>query len=362
MREQPLYPVVRTHLDAISDSIGILQHASGRTPDPAHGYCVDDVARALQLDLRHARQVGWRRVEPDAERALRFLTAAFDVSTGRFRNFRRIDGSWDPAVASQDCQGRAIHALGDAAMNGGSASFRDRARASFERAMPGVGGVRALRALSSIALGCRSAIRAGSSRRVEDVFAQVTDRLWGMFRPCTDDAWPWPETALTYENALPARALIVAGRHHGLDPAVRSGLRTLEWLVRVQTTPAGSLSPIGNGWWPRTGTRSRFDQQPIEAASLILAASDALSETHDMRWARVMERAYGWFLGDNDIGLRVSDPVTGGCHDGLTPVGVNANQGAESTLMWLIALECIRDLRTGATASASSRPLAAVVA
>jgi hypothetical protein len=158
--------------------------------------------------------------------------------------------------------------------------------------------------------------------------------------------WPWPEESLTYENGLPAQALIVAGSHLGDTNTARTGLRVLDWLLAVQTLPDGRISPVGcSGWWPRDGARARFDQQPIEVTSLLLAADAAYRNTGLERYRETAERAYGWFLGDNDTGMQVADPDRGGCHDGLTHNGVNPNQGAESTLMWLMAVERVRALR-----------------
>jgi hypothetical protein len=170
----------------------------------------------------------------------------------------------------------------------------------------------------------------------------------------TDAAWPWPERRLTYENALPARALMVAGRYLDEPRMVDQGLRVLDWLIEIQTAPDGHFAPIGNGWWPRDGDRSQFDQQPIEATAMILAAEDALAETGDDRDRAAMERAYAWFLGGNDLGVAIADPARGAGADGLTPEGINVNEGAESTLMWLMALEHIRILRGGSSTSRSN--------
>jgi hypothetical protein len=167
---------------------------------------------------------------------------------------------------------------------------------------------------------------------------------------------------LTYQNALLPEALLSAGVRLGDEDLRRTGLRVLDWLVRVQTTPDGSFSPIGSGgWWPRGRVRSQFDQQPIEATSMILAAGAAFKETGQERYLSVVEAAYGWFLGDNELGVALADPATGGCFDGLTPRGVNVNQGAESTLMWQIALEHVRLVRD-ATAAAAGRAVASVPA
>ncbi len=232
-----------------------MQHAAGSTPDPDHGYCVDDVARALQVDLLHARQLGWAALEPSARRGLAFLAEAFDERTGRFRNFRRADGSWLAETASEDCQGRAMHALGDAIATAPGAAFVTDAASLFERALPATRTIRALRAVSSVVLGCEAAIRGGSRGAAEHTFDRMADRLWAAFEPTVGSEWPWPEYRLTYENGLPLRALIVAGRHRADARMVQAGIGALEWLIAAQTAPDGHLSPIGNGWWAFGGAR-----------------------------------------------------------------------------------------------------------
>ena len=184
----------------------------------------------------------------------------------------------------------------------------------------------------------------------------LAGQLWSTFQSSRAATWPWPEPSLTYENALPVRALIVGGRRLGSQPMVEAGLDALDWLIAAQTAPDGHLSPIGNGWWPADGDKSRFDQQPIEATALLLAAESAFEVTGHERYRAAMERAYAWFLGGNDLGLDVADPVHGAGFDGLTPGGVNTNQGAESTLMWLIALEHVRAIREGGRSAVAAEP------
>jgi hypothetical protein len=168
---------------------------------------------------------------------------------------------------------------------------------------------------------------------------------------------------MTYENALLPHALVAAGLRLGDDDASRLGLRVLDWLIAAQRSPDGSFSPVGNrGWWHRGGRRSQFDQQPIEATAMLMACETAFRVTSDRRYLDTAERAYGWFLGDNDGRRTVADPADGGCHDGLGPHGVNPNEGAESTLMWLMALEHMRGLRRAspepATQAATAPPRA----
>ena len=209
-------------------------------------------------------------------------------------------------------------------------------------------------------LGCVAAASAGMNGETGSTLRVLAYRLATAFSACGDPAWPWPEPILTYENGLPVQALIVAGAHLRSREMLDAGLRTLDWLVESQTAPAGHLSPVGNGWWPRDGVRSRFDQQPIEAASLVLAAQVALEATGEARYLGMMEKAYAWFLGANDGGVPVAIPAGGACHDGLTSTGMNPNQGAESTLVWLIALESMRSARLAHAPPATARTGAAV--
>jgi hypothetical protein len=344
----PLPIADRRHLDVLTDAIGIMQHATGSRPDPAHGYCTDDVARALQVDLLQARVLGWPAVAERVWSNLRFISEAYDDLSGRFRNFRAIDGTWLPGTPSQDSQGRAMHALGDAIAQAPDARLVRFASTLFEEGLVQAQRVTALRAEASILLACDAAIGVVRSAEIARVHRLFAGRLRTSLASSSEPGWPWPEPILTYENALPARALITAGHRYRSRPMVDSGVRSLDWLVEIQTVD-GHLSPIGNGWWPRMGTRAKYDQQPIEPTSLLLAAEAAFVATGDERHRETMETAFAWFLGANDRGVPVADPAHGACFDGLTARGVNKNQGAESTLMWLTAVEHMRAVRAPVT-------------
>jgi hypothetical protein len=349
----PLFPVSREHLDALSGEFGIMQHAIGSEPDPAHGSCTDDVARALEVDLLHGRTLGWAAVSERAWRNVRFLRAGFDPEIGMFRNFREADGSWTRDVPSEDSQGRAMLALGTVVGTSPDGRMVSLAASLFDDALPDAVRVTALRAQASLLLGCDAAIRIHPTETTDQAYRMLARRLHSAFASFgADDAWPWPEPTLTYENGLLARALIVAGRWLGSTPMIETGKRALDWLIEIQTSDDDAFSPVGNRWWPRDGERSRFDQQPIEATALLLAAEAAFDESGDERYRTALERCYAWFLGRNDVGMRVADPARGAGFDGLEPDRVNQNQGAESTLMWLVALEHTRWSRAAAAAAA----------
>jgi hypothetical protein len=351
MPEAALHPASRRHLDRLTDEVGIMQHAVGSRPDPAHGYCTDDVARALRVDLLHQRELGWAAVAGSAWRSMRFLSDAFDPATGRFRNFRSADGSWLEGPGSEDSQGRAMLALGEAIARSPDDVMAASAANLFVRALPAAQEVTALRALASVLLGCDAALHEAVTGPIEQAHRRLSSRLSSAFGSRSTSAWPWPEPILTYENALPVQALITAGHRLGDRPMIDAGLRLLDWLIETQTAGDDHFAPIGNGWWPHRGPKARFDQQPIEATAILLAAESAYRVTGDERYRTAMECAYAWFLGKNDLGVAVADPGRGACCDGLTPRGVNTNQGAESTLMWLLALEHVRAIRAGGAAA-----------
>ena len=290
-----------------------MQHAKGAWPDPTHGYCTDDVARALLVDLLHGQALGWQAVETSAARNVAFLAEAFERATGRFRNLRRWDGAWLDVAGSEDADARALHALGAVIGSTLPGPVRRDATTLFVDALPTASRVRSLRPRATVILACDAAARAGMIGEVTDVYQGLAEDLWRSFARCeADAAWPWPETIVTYENELPAQALIVAGRWLDRPRLVQTGLRVLDWLIEAQTSADGQLRTVGNaGWWPRGGRAARFDQQPISSTTLLLAAETALAETGASRYEQAMESAYGWFLGRNDAHAPVADPDIG---------------------------------------------------
>jgi hypothetical protein len=171
------------------------------------------------------------------------------------------------------------------------------------------------------------------------VQSTLTEKLAGLYQQMATDDWHWFEESLTYDNALLPQALILSGRWNNDARIQEIGLRSLRWLVNVQRAPRGHFRPIGsNGFYRRGGDRADFDQQPIEAWATVAACIDTFRSTEDSFWLNEARLAFEWFLGRNDLGLEIYDPGTGGCHDGLHSDRVNENQGAESTLAFLLSL------------------------
>jgi len=327
------------HVIRLTDDTGILQHARHATGDRRHGYCTDDNARAL-IAAVHAARLGRDEVLAPLERYAAFLCHAFDRDAGRFRNFMGYDRRWLEDVGSDDSHGRAVWGLGVAVSAAAGGPTADLAAELFAEALPALDGMRPPRAWAFALVGIDEFLRA---RPGDDAAARVREllagRLFAQRERYGSDGWPWWEDVLTYANAKLPHALLVSGAALGREDMVEAALASLRWLLDVQTAEAGHLSIIGNrGWYVRGGARARFDQQPLEAHALVHACLDAARVTGDATWAEEARRAFEWFTGLNDLGIALCDPATGGCCDGLMSDGVNRNQGAESTLAYVLSV------------------------
>ena len=174
------------------------------------------------------------------------------------------------------------------------------------------------------------------ARRIRKVLAL---KLFDLYAKNASPDWPWIEDIVTYSSGRIPQALLLSGQWLHRGDVIEAGLNSLEWLVKIQTDPAGHFAPIGNdGWYVKNGKRAKLDQQPVEAHSMIDACVEAYNVTGDKKWIEEARRCFDWFLGSNDLNVLIYDYATGGCHDGLTAEGANLNQGAESTLAWLLSL------------------------
>lgn len=329
------------HLFRMSDSTGIFQHASFTVPNFAEGYCTDDNARALVLVLM-LQKLGHdsQAINTLAATYAAFLNHAFDRKSGRFRNFMSFDRRWLEDVGSEDCQGHALWALGLCVAQAGQGSFQMLAAQLFEQALPVAAEFTSPRAWAFTLIGIDEYLRRLSGdRRANQIRESLTAKLKQRFADAATDEWQWFEEVVSYANAKLPHALILSGRCMNDKAMLDLGLKSLRWLIKVQTSEAGSFRPVGsNGFYPRGGERALFDQQPIEAQATVSACIEAYHATGDMFWVAEARRAFEWFLGRNDLGMALYDAGTGGCRDGLHMDRLSQNEGAESTLAFLLAL------------------------
>lgn len=335
-----------THLFRMTDDTGIFQHAVYHVPDRFHGYCVDDVARALVVALLNYHLRNDESTLPLADIYLSFMHHGFNREHGRFRNFMSYDRQWLEEIGSEDVHGRGIWALGIATALAPNGSTLALATRMFNEALKAAESLRSPRAWAFTMVGIHSYLRRfGGDTTIRRIRSDLAYRLYDMFKRNGDERWPWCEDIVTYANAKLPHALILSGQWIPDHEMLNQGLRSLSWLVDLQLADDGVVSVIGNsGWMTRQGFRAKFDQQAIEVMALIEACAEAFRATRDAIWITRARKFLYWFLGNNDTHSILYDYQTGGCRDGLHNDGPNLNQGAESTLAWLISLLTIYEL------------------
>ena len=343
------------HVNALTDDTGMLQHAIFTIPNRGEGHTTDDNARALIFTvlLENPARAGDKdehgktdsRVADFSARYLSFLEHAFDPATGRFRNFLGYDRRWNEPVGSEDCHGRALWSLGTVLGRSTNQGLKSAAGRLFEFALPAAVEIYSPRAAAYTLLGIQEYLNSyPGDRAAQKIRAVLSRRLLEMYESIRRPDWKWFENVAAYANARLPQALLVIGEACSDDRMISDGLEALGWLMQVQHCETNDhFVPIGSqGFYRQDGEKARFDQQPIEAAGAVSACLEAFRVTGDSRWHNQAWSAFNWFLGDNDLQLPLYDSVTGGCRDGLHPDRANENQGAESTLSFLMALREMR--------------------
>jgi len=335
------------HVNRLTDDTGMLQHAIFIIPNRAEGYTTDDNARALVLTvmLEQFDKDGREKAEPFAldfsSRYLSFLEHAFNSANGRFRNFFNYDRRWNEPVGSEDCHGRALWSLGTVLGRSNNQGLRNAAGRLFEFSLPAAVEFSSPRAWAYALLGIQEYLNSyPGDRDAQKIRSVLSLRLLEMYESIRRPDWKWFENVLAYGNARLPQALLLVGSACSDDRMVSAGLEALGWLSETQRCETNRhFVPIGSqGFYHQGGEKARFDQQPIEAAGAVSACLQADRVTGDSRWRSEAWSAFNWFLGDNDLQVPLYDSATGGCRDGLHPDRANQNQGAESTLSFLMAL------------------------
>jgi hypothetical protein len=325
------------HLYRLTDSTGMVQHARHHLPFYEEGYCVDDNARALILALMlQEAGLGDRKLAQAADNYCAFINHAYTEEYGRFRNFMSYDRRWLEEFGSDDSTGRTIWALGTCIGRSTERNTLTWAMGLFEKVLPNIVYMTSPRSWAFALLGIYEYQKKfNDDRLAKTIQHQLLDKLMFRYTETAAEDWPWFENTLSYDNAVLAHVFIRSGD----ERLVSIGLTALRWLIKLQTAERGHFQPIGsNGFYTKGQPRAYFDQQPLEAQSTVSACLAALEITGDIEWHRTAIRVFKWFSGLNDLGLPLYDQQTGGCRDGLHVDRANQNQGAESTLSYLLAL------------------------
>jgi hypothetical protein len=330
--------IVLDHLDRMTDSTGLIQHAIYSIPRRDSGYTTDDNARALRLCARLWRQKPDERMLARLTKYLSFLEHAHCPVRG-FHNFLSYQCDWLDATGCGDCQGQAVRALAEVLGSQLPKGYRTLARELIESVLPAVTDLRSLRAQAYVILAWAHLWTNGirNVERLESVARSASQRLLECYFRSVRSDWHWFESRLTYANAVLPHALFVAAQRWPEEGFLKVAEASFHFLD-CATTAQNVFSPIGNSdWYPRGERKSMFDQQPVEAVMMADAALAAFGQTREDRYLTIFCRAHDWFHGRNSLRVPLADFPSGACFNGLEPSGVNRNQGAESTLAFLFA-------------------------
>ena len=324
------------HLKRITDDTGLLQHAKYIIPDRQNGYCTDDNARGLIVAVKYYEKHPEPEVLRLLETYLSFLYHSLkpDKTVLNFLDYNR---NWQTGKSEKDTLGRAIWAFGSVIAAPPNEDYIPIVREFFDDTLQHLSSMPAKSASYAI-LGLSEFLKKSpADKQATELLTIAADILVKSYNQCSSADWNWFEDILSYANAIMPAAMYAAAEilnnHKYLDIAEKSCSFLLE-----NTFNGRHFSFIGsNGWYPKGKKRAQFDQQPIEAADTVIMFANAYQATKNKKYKLLQKKAFGWFLGENDINRPLYDPKTKGCCDGLGADGVNINQGAESIVSFLLA-------------------------
>ncbi|MCM8785891.1 MAG: glycosyltransferase [Candidatus Omnitrophica bacterium] len=335
--EDRLLPIKLTHLETLTDDVGIIQHAKFSMADRKTGYTTDDNARALVVVTKHYNMCIDQKSLNLINTYLSFIYY-MQKSNGRFHNLLGYDRNFLDTDGGDDCFGRCIWAIGYLL----SSDFvyeniKGAAKHIFDLALPQIENINSLRGIANCLVGIYYYTKIENNERIKELAKKLAERMVENYQNSSETNWNWFENVITYENAKLPSGLFYAYEILKDKKYLEIGIEALNFLIDL-TIIENRFIPIGNnGWYVKGGKRAYYDQQPIEAACMIEALKMAEKLTKDEKYGNLSLIVFDWFLGRNTKGEMMYDPVTGGCYDGLTKSGPNRNQGAESTISYLLA-------------------------
>ena len=334
------------HLKRLIDKTGLIQHAHFTVPDPKHGYCLDDNARALVAVLKYHKLFDGKELIDLAGYFLSFIRYA--ESEGKFHNFLDYSREWKDESSYGDSYGRAIWALGFATANSSSAGLRESAKWLFDHSIWNSGFLFDLRAIAFTLMGTCFYFEATKQKTVLSLIEKLAEQLIKNFEKNKEEGWVWFENKLTYENARIPQSLLFAYQKLKKKKYLEIALASLNFLKEVQYDKKKEYFDIigQKGWYPKNGKKAAFDQQPVEAGSLAETFAAAFAITKDPEYKFLAKAALDWFFGANILGVSLFDSESFGVRDGITAKGLNRNQGGESLVSYLLAnLTCLELLK-----------------
>lgn len=330
-------PFSLNHVKRLTDDTGIVQHAKYGIPNLKEGYCLDDNSRALIMALMAFKQNKSKEALDLLPIYLSFIHY-MQRDDGNFRNFLHFNRSYMDEIGSEDSFGRTVWALGYAIQHAPNNSYREFAQELFYRSVPHFENLQDLRGLANTLIGISYYLKVNpGDERLLDQLNKLTARIVKAYQDSSDDKWKWFEETLTYDNAILVLALLHSCEINADDQARSIALEALSFLDKV-CFKQDCLMPVGNnGWYSRGKDMAMYDQQAIEAMAMVLMYFQAYLATQQTKYIEKTYLSYRWFLGENTLRAPLYDRETQGCCDGLEQSGINRNQGAESTLAYMIS-------------------------
>jgi hypothetical protein len=332
-----LPPIKLDFLKLLTDDTGIFQHAKFATPKRKEGYTTDDNARALIVCTRYHTVRGDAQIEELADVYLGFLLY-MQRPDGRLHNFLSYSRAFMDDAGSEDCMGRTLWACGTCINSRLSQERKMLSKEILDKTLKWASSFKSLRATALSVLGLYDYHQAYP--RDQNIMLNVktlADQLLDCYKRVSSNSWNWFEPYITYINGRLPHALFSAYDCTRDEKYLQAAKESLDFLLHIQMVEDNFL-PIGNnGWYQRGGERAFYDQQSVEASCMVETALEAFRVTEDEKYRSAAQTIFEWFLGRNSQGLAVYNPETGGCHDGITPNGLNLNEGAEATVSYLLA-------------------------
>lgn len=326
-----------SHIKRLTDDTGIVQHAKYGIPNLKEGYCLDDNARALLMTA-----MAHQKNRSDEALGLMPIYLSFlnymQNEDGSFRNFLSFNRNYLDKVGSEDCFGRTMWTLGFLICKFPKDSYHHLALDIFNKSLRYTRNLKHLRGFANTIIGLAHYLRRfPEDANVKDIMYELTYKLVESYKKTKTDDWKWFENILTYDNAILPLSLLYSAEVFIADEITKIALESIAFLESV-TMKNEYLKPVGSkGWYPKGGKCADFAQQSIDVMGMVLLFFKAYQTTREKSFLDKMFTSYLWYMGKNELNLPVYDFESGGCYDGLEEYGLNQNQGAESTIAYLMA-------------------------
>jgi len=332
-----LPPFCLNHINRMTDDTGIIQHAKFGIPNLKEGYCLDDNARALLMVLMAYRQMKNMRALELSPIYLSYIHYMQNPD-GTFRNFLSFSRNFLDEVGSEDSFGRTIWALGYLLGNAPNDAYYQTGRLVFFNAAPNFEKLKSIRSIANTMIGISYYLKSNpSDDGMTERLRNLANILVEHFNENATPDWKWFESMLAYDNGILPLALLHSAEILNDEKITNIAIESMDFLTK-HTLKDNYLSIIGNEkWYKKDGERSVFAQQPVDAMAMVLMYHQAFHLTKDKEYLNKLYTCFLWFLGENDLRMSLYDFETQGCCDGFEKYGVNRNQGAESSLAYLIS-------------------------